>query len=104
MHYGQVIYGVSGHRDYALNALSEAALFEVGDDVDAAVARSLVSGDGRITPEDIPGLPLVDYELIMAHLHVATFGDLIAQNITCSECRNRYAFEFSLGIFARLLK
>lgn len=100
---GQIIYGIDGRDRFALAPLDEAVLFATGADVDQLLSASITSQEGLIGAEDLGILPIVDYELILARLCTANFGDTVAQNITCKDCGKRYAVEFSLGTYADLL-
>lgn len=100
---GHVIYGIDGRDRFALAPLDEAVLFATGADVDRLLSASVASREGLIKAEDLGTLPIVDYELMLARLCTANFGDTVAQNITCKACSKRYAVEFSLGTYADLL-
>lgn len=93
---GHVIYGVGGRRRYACTPLDEHTLFRVGAEPDALLPGALAPGEDNLTAADLPDLPLIDYELILAHLYAASFGEIIGQNVDCSECRKKFAVEFSL--------
>lgn len=98
---GHVIYGVGGRRDYACRPVDEQALFRLGADVDRILPLVLVPGEGRLEPEDLLDLPLVDYELVLAHLCAASFGETIGQNVDCAECGKRFSVEFSLSAWVQ---
>lgn len=96
---GRVIYGVDGRSEYALAPLDERRLFEVGADPDRALEVAVQQGGGRIEPEDLGALPIVDFELMLAHFCIGNFGDVVGHNITCGLCRKKFGVEFSLGTF-----
>lgn len=100
---GQVIYGIQGRNRFSLAPLDEAVLFATGADVDRLLDASVTSQEGLIAAEDLGKLPIVDYELMLARLCTANFGDTVGQNITCKSCGKRYGVEFSLGTYADLL-
>ncbi|MEO1638491.1 MAG: hypothetical protein AAFU41_04515 [Pseudomonadota bacterium] len=100
---GQVIYGIDGRDRFALTPLDDAALFATGADADQMLAASVAGQEGLIGAEDLGALPIVDYELMLARLGTANFGDIVAQNVTCKDCGKRYAVEFSLGTYADLI-
>lgn len=94
---GTVIYGIGGRRRYACRALDERALFRLGDDPDRLLASIVADDDpSALGPADLPHLPLVDYELILAHVCAASFGATIGQNVDCGECGKKFSVEFSL--------
>lgn len=96
---GRVIYGVDGRSDYALALLDERLLFEVGADSDQALEAAVQQGHGRIGPEDLGALPIVDFELMLAHFCIGNFGDVVGHNITCGSCRKIFGVEFSLRTY-----
>lgn len=93
---GHVIYGVGKRRRYACRPLDERALFRLGADPDRLMPRVLVPGEDGLTAENLPDLPLIDYELMLAHLYAGTFGETIGQNVDCSDCGKKFSVEFSL--------
>jgi len=101
---GQVIYGVDGRRDYAFGPLAERALFRLGADIDRLLPIVIDPGDGRLGADDLPDLPLCDYELILAHFYSATFGETVAQNVDCSHCGKKFSVEFPLGAWVRQVR
>lgn len=94
---GQVIYGVGGLRDYAFAPPDERALFALGADADQLLGRLIAGGQGALAPEDLGDLPLCDYELILAHLYRAMFGEVISQNVDCAACHKKFSVDFSLA-------
>ncbi len=100
---GHVIYGIEGRASYALAPLDERALFASGPDPDRLLAAGLIPREGMIEAEDLGGLPIVDYELMMAQFAIANFGDGVGQNVNCTCCGKKYAAEFSLGTYADLV-
>lgn len=99
-----IVYGVDGRKAYALGPLDENALFRFGADIDRLLPMAMQHRKGFLTSGDLKHLPLVDYELIMAHFYSANFGRTVGQNIDCAKCRKKYAFEFSLPTFAGLIR
>jgi len=101
MQNGKVTYGVQGRQDYAFGALLDEDLFAIGADVDRALGHIVQDGEGRIKPDELPDLPLVDYEFLQAHFCIANFGDQISRNLTCSDCQKSFAVSFSLKAFVK---
>ncbi len=93
---GHVIYGSGGRRRYACKPLDEHTLFQLGAEADVLLPVALSPGEGDLTAADLPDLPLVDYELMLAHLYLATFGDKIGQNVDCPGCGKKFGVEFLL--------
>ncbi len=93
---GHVIYGVGRRRRFVFRPLSDQALFQLGAETDVLLPGILAPSEGDLTAEDLPELPLVDYELMLAHFYAATFGTTIGQNLDCAECQKKFAIEFSL--------
>jgi hypothetical protein len=94
---GTVIYGREGRRRYACRAIDERALFQLGADPDRLLPLVLCAEDpAAIAPDDLPHLPLIDYELILAHLCTASFGAIVGQNVDCRDCGKKFAVEVSL--------
>lgn len=101
---GHVIYGVGSRRRYSCRPLDEAALFRQGADPDRLMAQALLPDEHQLGAGDLPDLPLVDYELMLAHLCADTFGEMVGQNIDCAECGKKFSLEFSLPAWIRELR
>ena len=94
---GTVIYGREGRRRYMCRPIDERALFRLGAEPDRLLPLVLLGEDpGALGPADLPDLPLIDYELILAHLCAASFGATVGQNVDCRECGKKFSVEFSL--------
>lgn len=93
---GQVIYGVGKRRSYLCRPLDERTLFRLGANPDRLMPLALVQDEDRLSPEDLPELPLIDYELMLAHLYADTFGATIDQNVDCPDCDKKFSVAFSL--------
>ncbi|SCY10797.1 hypothetical protein SAMN05216420_102323 [Nitrosospira sp. Nl5] len=100
---GRCIYGADGRSDYTLAPLNEHLLFEFGADPDRALEAAVQPGVGLIGPEDLGALPIVDFELMLAHFCIGNFGDVVGHNITCGSCRKIFGVEFSLRTFISAL-
>ncbi|WP_346836692.1 hypothetical protein [Microbulbifer sp. SAOS-129_SWC] len=98
---GQVIYGVGKRRNYACRPLDEQALFRLGANPDRLMPLALMQGENNLSPDDLPELPLIDYELMLAHLYAGTFGSAIDQNIDCPDCGKKFSVAFSLNDWVR---
>lgn len=94
---GKVIYGVGKRRSYLCRPLDEQALFRLGANPDQLMPTALVQGDDRLLPDDLPELPLIDYELMLAHVYAGTFGTTIDQNVDCPDCSKKFSVAFYLG-------
>ncbi|MBB3232246.1 hypothetical protein [Halomonas stenophila] len=94
---GHVIYGVGKRRSYSCRPLDEQALFRQGADPDRLMPLAIVQGEDSLSSEDLPELPLIDYELMLAHLYVGTFGATIDQNVDCPDCGKKFSVAFSLN-------
>lgn len=99
---GGVIYGIDGRVGYVLGSLDDRVLFDAGPDPDRLLAAGVQSIAGCIQPYELGELPIVDFELILAHFCINSFGDVIGHNITCLSCQKKYAVEFSLGTYVGL--
>ena len=104
MSQGSLVYGLDGRKAYALGPLDEGSLFRHGANIDRLLSLAVQTSDDCLTGDELQHLPLVDYELIMAHFYSLNFGETIGQNIDCAACRKKYAFEFSLPTFASLIR
>lgn len=100
---GRVIYGIDGRAGYVLGPLDDLVLFDAGPDLDRLVAAAVQPMAGCIQPDELVALPIVDFELILAHFCIESFGDIIGHNVTCRSCQKKYGVEFSLGTYVDLL-
>lgn len=98
-----VIYGIEARASFALGPLDERALFDIGADPDRMLEHSIQALEGCIQPQELGALPIVDFELILAHFCITNFDDTAGQNLTCDACGKKYAVEFSLGTYLGIL-
>jgi hypothetical protein len=93
--------GIPGGHRACLRALcgADEALIQDGDprEIIALLKRLVVdSGDGTITPEQIPDLPICDVDRLIAGLHLRDLGDQIESRAVCAHCQGRFELSFSL--------
>ena len=100
---GNVIYGIEARASYALGSFDERALFDMGADLDLMLAHSVQAQEGYIQPQELGALPIVDFELILAHFCIKHFDDVVGHNLNCEACGKKYAVEFSLGTYLGML-
>jgi len=94
---GDVIYGVESRSRFVLKPLDDSLLVTCGYNPADVLSCSIVGSSGEISAEDLPHLPLVDYELILTRFYICSFGDAINQNMECKNCLKKFSITFSLA-------